>query len=62
MGFGLSGVLRIFLDQFFGMNMQKSGLGDTMWDLMVDCLGALTGSLAGFFYLEKREGNGLLSS
>ena len=55
-------IFEFSMDQFFGMNMQKSGLVDTMWDLMVDCLGALTGSLAGFFYLEKRGGNGLLSS
>jgi len=55
-------IFEFSMDQFFGMNMQKSGLVDTMWDLMVDCLGALAGSLAGFFYLEKRGGNGLLSS
>lgn len=55
-------IFEFSMDQFFGMNMQKSGLVDTMWDFMVDCLGALAGSLAGFFYLEKRGGNGLLSS
>jgi hypothetical protein len=44
------------MDQFFGLNMQKSGLIDTMWDLIVDSGGALIASLLGFLYLkgEKR--------
>ncbi|MDB4143429.1 hypothetical protein N9733_08195, partial [Akkermansiaceae bacterium] len=41
--------------------MQKSGLIDTMWDLIVDCIGAIIGSSAGFLYLEKRHGTGLLA-
>ena len=41
-------------DQVFGLNMQKSGLTDTMWDLIVDCGGALLGASAGFFWLKGR--------
>jgi hypothetical protein len=39
------------MDQLFGMNMQKSGLVDTMWDLIVDGIGALVISVAGWFWL-----------
>ena len=39
------------MDQAFGLNMQKSGLVDTMWDLIVDSLGAIAGALAGYVYL-----------
>jgi hypothetical protein len=48
-------------DQVFGLNMQKSGLLDTMWDLIVDCLGASLAALAGFFYLKGKELGGLTS-
>lgn len=40
-------------DQFLGLNMQKSGLVDTMWDLIVDTLGAAVVSTAGYVYLRK---------
>lgn len=49
------------MDQVFGMNMQKSGLVDTMWDLIVDCLGAIVGSLSGYWYLKSRDGSSLFS-
>jgi len=39
------------MDQIFGLTMQKSGLVDTMWDLIVDTLGALFTSVLAFFYL-----------
>ncbi|MDC0274604.1 hypothetical protein OAK76_00100 [Akkermansiaceae bacterium] len=54
-------IFEFAMDQIFGMNMQKSGLIDTMWDLIVDCIGAIIGSSAGFLYLEKRHGTGLLA-
>lgn len=44
-------VFEFFMDQSFGMNMQKSGLVDTMWDLIVVCLGALIVSGFGYFFL-----------
>ncbi len=47
------------VDQVFGTNMQKSGLSDTMWDLIVDTVGAGIGAIAGWFYLRGRELGGL---
>lgn len=44
------------MDQTFGMNMQKSGLHDTMWDLIVDAIGGLIGAGAGVLYLRRHEG------
>jgi hypothetical protein len=44
------------MDQFFGLNMQKSGLVDTMWDLIVDAVGAGIIAVMGFGYL-KAAGN-----
>lgn len=47
------------MDFLFGMNMQKemlgdpSGLTDTMFDLMVDALGALVISVLGYGYIKK---------
>lgn len=41
------------MDLFFKLNMQKSGLDDTMSDLMVDALGALIVSLLAKAYLTR---------
>ena len=45
-------LLEFTLDRNFGLNMQKSGLIDTMWDLVVDAFGAMLGAGAGFLYLK----------
>lgn len=45
-------IFEFAMDQIFGMNMQKSGLVDTMTDLIVDMIGALIASLAGWLYLK----------
>ncbi|MCK4635591.1 MAG: hypothetical protein KAT32_01910 [Candidatus Moranbacteria bacterium] len=42
-------------DQLFNLNMQKSGLTDTMWDLIVNALGALFASFVGFLYLKGED-------
>lgn len=47
------------MDLSFGLNMQKSGLDDTMGDLIVDAVGGLIASLTGYFYL-RRNAAGLL--
>lgn len=50
------GVWEIFefgMDSFFGLNMQKSGLVDTMWDLIVDSIGALIIAILGYIYLKS---------
>ncbi len=44
-------IFEFSMDQLFGLNMQKSGLRDTMGDLMVDVLGASIGATAGYYYL-----------
>ena len=49
------------MDQVFGMNMQKSGLVDTMSDLIVDMLGASVGAFSGFLYVKGRSAGGLTS-
>jgi len=41
-------------DQTLGTNMQKNGLHDTMWDLIIDGGGAFLASLGGYFYLKGR--------
>jgi len=43
-------------DQILGTSMQKNGLHDTMWDIIVDAGGAFVASLGGYFYL-KGKGN-----
>ncbi|MCF7668996.1 MAG: hypothetical protein K9N48_04375 [Verrucomicrobia bacterium] len=56
---GLGALWEIFefaMDQIFGLNMQKSGLMDTMWDLIVDSVGALIIAILGYGYLKKMEG------
>ena len=48
-------------DQIFQLNMQKpmmgdpSGLTDTMWDMIVNAIGALMISLTGWWYLKSKK-------
>jgi uncharacterized membrane protein YjdF len=60
----LGAVWEIFefsMDQIFGTNMQKamfgdaSGLTDTMWDLIVDSIGAAIVSLIGYWHLKVQK-------
>ena len=44
------------MDSIFGLNMQKSGLVDTMWDLVVDAGGAVGASLIGYFHIKLDRG------
>lgn len=59
---GIGTVWEIFefaMDQLFGLTMQKpmlgdpSGLSDTMWDLIVDAVGAGIVSIAGWRYMKR---------
>lgn len=43
------------MDQLFGLNMQKSGLMDTMGDLILNAIGGLIASFAGYSYLHERR-------
>ncbi len=53
-------IFEFAMDQFFGLNMQKSGLLDTMGDLIISAVGALIASAVGFIYL-KTGSAGLFS-
>jgi len=48
------------MDQVFGLNMQKSGLQGTMWDLIVDVAGAAFISILGWGYINNREEDSFL--
>lgn len=54
-------IFEFFMDQVFGMNMQKpmfgdeSGLTDTMWDLIVDGVGAAVMSISAYVYMKRRK-------
>lgn len=52
-------VFEFAMDQTFGMNMQKSGLMDTMTDLIIDTFGAALGALSGYFYLKGQQVGGI---
>ncbi len=54
-------IFEFAMDQTFGMNMQKSGLMDTMTDLIVDVIGGAVGAFSGFLYLKGLERGGLLA-
>lgn len=43
------------VDQLLGWNMQRSGLNDTMADLIVDTIGAFSVALLGYLYLKGRS-------
>ncbi len=48
-------IFEFAMDQIFLLNMQKSGLVDTMWDLIANTAGALLTSLSGYLYLKGNE-------
>lgn len=55
---GIGAIWEVFefgMDTLFGFNMQKNGLIDTMWDLIVDSLGALLTSTIGYYYLKEKR-------
>ncbi len=48
-------IFEFSVDQILKYNMQKSGLVDTMWDLIVDALGAILATSIGYIYLKTRK-------
>lgn len=52
---GLWEILEYLIDQILGTNMQRSGLDDTMGDLMVNAFGAAVGALVGYGYLKGQS-------
>jgi hypothetical protein len=53
-------IFEYFMDRVLGLNMQKSGLQDTMWDLIVDVIGAAIISFLGWGYIQTRETDSFL--
>ncbi|WP_297773600.1 hypothetical protein [uncultured Roseovarius sp.] len=51
-------IFEFAMDQSFGMNMQRSGLMDTMGDLIIDMIGAGLGAASGFAYLKGQAYGG----
>lgn len=52
-------VFEYAMDITFGMNMQKSGLPDTMGDLIIDAIGASVASITGYLYLIRNSAGAL---
>jgi hypothetical protein len=52
-------IFEFAMDRQFGLNMQKSGLPDTMLDMIVTVAGATVGAGAGFLYLKGLRPYGL---
>lgn len=54
-------IFEFSMDRLFGMTMQKpmfddpSGLTDTMWDLVVDTVGAFAISALGWWYMKRKR-------
>lgn len=48
-------IFEFTMDRWFGLNMQKSGLNDTMGDLVVDVIGAVFASCLGYLYLRRKD-------
>jgi len=48
-------IFEFFMDQVFGLNIQKSGLVDTMWDLIVDLISAAVLAILGWGCIKTRE-------
>jgi hypothetical protein len=48
-------IFEFLMDQWFGLNMQKSGLQDTMEDLIVDVIGAGFAAWLGYAFLRAKD-------
>jgi len=48
-------IFEFFIDQILGLNMQRSGLIDTMTDLIVNAGGALTAAAVGYYYVRHGD-------
>lgn len=48
-------IFEFLMDWYFGFNMQKSGLIDTMSDLMINAAGAAIAAAIGYFYVYDED-------
>lgn len=46
-------VFEFLMDSFFGLNMQKSGLPDTMEDMMLNAVGGILAAVAGYIFMTR---------
>jgi len=47
-------IVEFTIDNLFGLNTQKSGLVDTMWDIIVNFIGAIFISSIGYIYIKSK--------
>ncbi|MBW4706300.1 hypothetical protein KX928_00710 [Roseobacter sp. YSTF-M11] len=52
---GMWEIFEFLMDETFGLNMQKSGLVDTIGDLMINAVGSFAASLTGYVYLVRNS-------
>ena len=48
-------IFEFLMDWYVGLNMQKSGLVDTMTDLIINAVGASVAAAIGFFYVRDED-------
>lgn len=48
-------IFEFLMDWYFGFNMQKSGLVDTMTDLIINAIGAAIAASIGYFYVHNED-------
>jgi len=48
-------IFEFLMDWYFGFNMQKSGLADTMTDLLINSAGAAIAAAIGYFYVYDED-------
>lgn len=48
-------IFEFLMDWYFGFNMQKSGLVDTMTDLIINAIGAAIAAAIGYFYVHNED-------
>ncbi|MDH3441904.1 MAG: hypothetical protein OEM63_14190 [Gammaproteobacteria bacterium] len=48
-------IFEFLMDWYFSFNMQKSGLVDTMTDLLINAFGAAIAAATGYFYVYKED-------
>ena len=54
-------IFEYLADETLGTNLQKSGLQDTMWDLIVDGIGGGVIALAAYFHVKNGSRSGLVA-
>ncbi len=54
-------IFEFAMDQIFGLKMQKSGLVDTMWDLIVDVCGAFMAAISGWNFMRGNKALGIFT-